>query len=261
MPGASWREVEVSALGWLKELDPEGETTGFDVDGLPDAAWVLNAMYEWEKNEVAVTHHQVRQSLVDAHLVEADLVGSVNLDGVPGLITTGGGLGRSSNPGPGWRRLRWAELAERLDEPVVPVGVRPCYRCLSGAHFSGSWPANIQPPSEGSLDREGWYRLMDLLIRWSPKGRDTPCAAYFSPCQSGWQTENGNVVAGRLGDAADLYDHPLGDGSPANLWAADRSWVTWSDWDLWGTKFSGPSGLVETLLNDGELETVQLSWC
>ncbi|WP_298440474.1 hypothetical protein [Gordonia sp. (in: high G+C Gram-positive bacteria)] len=44
------------------------------------------------------------------------------------------------------------------------------------------------------------------------------------------------VVWGRLGDAAELYDDPLGKGSPANLWPADRSWLTWCDIDLWGTR-------------------------
>jgi hypothetical protein len=152
-------------------------------------------------------------------------------------------------------------LAARLGEPVVPVGLPPCFKCLSGAHPGGSWPANITPPSEGSLDREGWYRLVDLLIQHSPQGAATDCLAYFSPAQHLPRSEDGLVLAGLLRDAANLYDHPYGTGSPANFWSSDRSWVTWSDWDLWGTKVTGPAVLGNAILGDPQLEAISLPWC
>ncbi|MFE2413420.1 hypothetical protein ACFXDE_34300 [Kitasatospora sp. NPDC059408] len=49
-----------------------------------------------------------------------------------------------------------------------------------------------------------------------------------------------------------LYDNPEADFSPSNVWAADRSWLLCTDYDLWGTKVAGPPGLVEALLNDPE---------
>ncbi|BCJ75450.1 hypothetical protein CS0771_49940 [Catellatospora sp. IY07-71] len=250
-----WRETHLDEAGWLAELCPGGEWTGYDPGPRPDAAWILHAMYEWESGPTETTHQQVRESLLDADLVEPELLGGINLDEW-GVVDTGGALGRSQHPGPGWRRLRWAELAARTGEPVVTPGTKPSFRSLPGSHPDASWPASIEPPAEGSLDREGWVRLLELLVAWS--GADTPVLAYLAPGAA--VDQRGHVLTGVLGHAAELYDHELGSGSPANLWPVDRSWVTWSDWDLWGTKVSGPAGLVERVLADPELEALRLPW-
>lgn len=71
---------------------------------------------------------------------------------------------------------------------------------------------------------------------------------------------NLHVRAGRLGDAHALYDNPEADFTPSNLWAEDRSWVVYTDYDLWATKVSGPEHLVEALLRDPEIEAVRLPW-
>jgi hypothetical protein len=254
--GSAWRETALGEAQWLAELRPDGEWTGYDPGARPDAVWILHAMYEWESGATRTTHHELRQSLLDAHLVEPDLVGGIDLDAW-GVVDTGGALGRSQHPGPGWRRLRWAELAERTGEPAVTPGSPPDFRSLPGAHPDGSWPASIEPPAEGSLDREGWARLVDLLIGWS--GPDTPSQAYVAPGAA--PDQQGHVLAGTLGEAYALYDDERGSGCPANLWPADRTWVTWSDWDLWGTKVSGPGELVARVLADAELEAVRLPWC
>ncbi|WP_371798454.1 hypothetical protein OG963_04250 [Streptomyces sp. NBC_01707] len=58
-----------------------------------------------------------------------------------------------------------------------------------------------------------------------------------------------------------LYDHPEEEGwSPSNLWPRDQSWVLCTDDDLWATNVSGPTALIEALLNDGDLEAVRLPW-
>ena len=38
----------------------------------------------------------------------------------------------------------------------------------------------------------------------------------------------------------------------------DRSWFAYTDWDLWGTKASGPESLINKLKADPDLET--LGW-
>ncbi|MGK5559148.1 hypothetical protein ACSNOI_46885, partial [Actinomadura kijaniata] len=152
-----------------------------------------------------------------------------------------------------------AELARGFGEPVVPEGELPGHRCLRRAHPTGSWSAAVAPPAEGCLDREGWHRLMGVLERHSPAGPDTRCLAYYCPLVTAeWDEET--VLAGRLGDAGALYDHPAVNSCPSNLWAEDRSWVVYCDWDLWGTKVSGPTPLVEDLLADPELEALRLPW-
>jgi hypothetical protein len=59
---------------------------------------------------------------------------------------TGGALGRSRWPGPGWRRLRWTELEERLGELV---------ELYDDARFPCS-PSNIWPRDRSWLVYTDW---------------------------------------------------------------------------------------------------------
>ncbi|MFD4662920.1 hypothetical protein [Streptomyces halstedii] len=102
---------------------------------MPDAAWVLNAMYEHEHGPGDVSHqeyHQARLADGSTRVIVAD----IGLDTVG--VVWGGGLGRTECPGPGWRRLRWAELARRTGDPIVPDGLLPCFRCFPSATKNGS---------------------------------------------------------------------------------------------------------------------------
>ncbi|MEU8135629.1 hypothetical protein [Streptodolium elevatio] len=229
-----WSVTPPGATAWLLELCGDG-VTGFMPPAMPDSAWVLNAMYEREH----------------APGIALDIGGTA----------PGGGLGRAENPGPGWRRLRWAELARRTGNPVVPEGLLPCYRCLPFSPKEGSRLPDIALPTEGSLDRETWNRLIGILAECSPAGPDTPCMAYYSPLLLGVADfDNLLIRSGRLGDAEVLYDHPEVDFSPSNLWAEDRSWVLCTDYDLWATKVAGHPDLVDALLNDTEIEALRLPW-
>ncbi|MFJ9453700.1 hypothetical protein ACIRST_01355 [Kitasatospora sp. NPDC101447] len=253
-----WPLAPSSSADWLTELCGDG-VLGFMPPAMPDAAWVLNAMYEHEHGPGELTHHEYRQArLADGSAQPLVLVG-VDLDAVG--VATGGDLGRAEHPGPGWRRLRWAELAERTGDPVVPEGQLPCLRCFPSARKGGSWPLGIVPPAEGSLDRETWNRLIAVLTEHSPAGPDTRCLAYYNPLMMAADDfDKHHVREGRLGDAELLYDTDDVDSSPSNLWAADRSWVLCTDYDLWATKVAGPPALVEALLGDAELEALRLPW-
>ncbi|MFJ4091737.1 hypothetical protein ACIPYS_09155 [Kitasatospora sp. NPDC089913] len=103
--------------------------------------------------------------------------------------------------------------------------------------------ARYRPATEGSLDRETWIRLIDILTAHSPAGPDTRCLAHYDPMTLGAvDFDNLHVRPGRLGDAVSLYDAPeadLTDFSPANFRAEDRSWVLCTDHDLWGAKVAG----------------------
>ncbi|MFH8804600.1 hypothetical protein ACH4F6_34420 [Streptomyces sp. NPDC017936] len=251
-----WPLVPAGAADWLLELCGDG-LTGFMPPAMPDAVWVLNAMYEQGPPDVSShEHHRARPA--DGSALP-HLVAGIDLDAVG--VATGGGLGRARHPGPGWRRLRWAELARRTGDPVVPDGLMPSHRCFPSATKGGSRPLGMVPPTEGSLDRETWNRLIAVLTQYSPGGPDARCLAYYSPLTLGAADfDDLHVRAGRLGDAEVLYDRSEADFSPSNLWAADRSWVLCTDYDLWATKVAGPPALIDALLNDFEIETVRLPW-
>lgn len=224
-----------------------------------DAAWVFNAMDERERGPGEVSHHEHRVARIADGSVRPRVVAGIDLDAVG--VATGGGLGRAEHPGPAWRRLRWAELARRTGDPLVPDGSLPSHRCFPLARKAGSWPLGIVPPTEGSLDRATWNRLIAVLTEHSPDGPATPCLAYWTPLMFATvDVDDHRVRAGRLGDAGLLYDDPEVSFSPSNLWAADGSWVLCTDYDLWATKVAGPAPLVEALLGDEEIEAVRLPW-
>ncbi|MFJ8623774.1 hypothetical protein ACIRD3_13140 [Kitasatospora sp. NPDC093550] len=251
-----WPLAPSGEADWLVELCEDG-TLGFMPPGLPDAGWVLHAMYEHERGPGEVSYDEERRARLADGRARPRVLAGVDLDAVG--VVTGGGLGRAEHPGPGWRRLRWAELAERSGDPVVAEGTLPCLHCFPSVKKNGSWPRGIVPPAEGSLDRETWNRLVAVLTAYSPDGPDTRCLAFYNPLMMG-EFDHHHVRAGRLGDAELLYDTDDADFSPSNLWAADRSWVLCTDYDLWGTKVAGPPDLVRALLDDPELEVLRLPW-
>ncbi|QIY66580.1 hypothetical protein HEP85_40250 [Streptomyces sp. RPA4-2] len=223
---ALWPLAPASESDWLAELAQDDGLTGYEAPGRPDAAWVLGAMYE--RGETAGESVNDTQS-------------------------------RNEHPGPGWERLRWAELAARIGDPVVPQGRYPCFRCFPSAKEAGIQPGAMEWPAEGSLDRPTWDQLIRFLTAHSPQGADTACLAYYNPIVAR-DFDKGQVRSGRLGDAQSLFDHPDIPYTPSNLWPAERSWVVCTDYDLWGTKVCGPRPLVEVLLADLEIEAIRLPW-
>ncbi|WKU43346.1 hypothetical protein Q3V23_04215 [Streptomyces sp. VNUA116] len=262
---ALWPIAPSSEASWLIELTGDAHgVTGFHTPGLPDGAWVLNAMYEHELGAGSLSHDELRRIGEEARggrspvVVDGHDLSFLQVDGV----ATGGGVGHAEHPGPGYRRLRWSELARRTSGPVVRDGYLPSYRSSPDGRLpDGSWPVGIKPPTEGALDRPTWNRLIELLVEHSPAGMDTVCFAFYNPLLTReCDIDDHRVLRGRLGDAWSLYDHPDFASTASNLWPQDRSWVTFTDQDLWGTKVSGPAELIEALLDDAMIEAVRLPW-
>ncbi|WP_050502836.1 hypothetical protein [Streptomyces monomycini] len=230
---ANWTRVSAEEeTRWLAELSGDDGLLGFEPPARPDSAWVLNAMYE------------VPRRPADA---AAENAGNDE-------------TGWHTPPAPDWRRLRWAELAGHLGVPVVKEGSRPDrYQVRPRGTRDPGLPGDVLWPEEGSLDWETWHRLIDLLIEQSPEGADTRCLVHF--CRNMFYYHVPTVLAGRLGDAYGLIHHPdLGAYSPSNVWPEDRSWVTFTHYDLHGTKVAGPTSLIEALLADPGLEALRLPW-
>jgi hypothetical protein len=243
------RVDDLGELGWLQERAGSDSCTGYDPDGWSASVWVLHAMYENPSMPDDITHHEARQQLLAAGLAQPLIIGHVNLDAV--AITTGASLGRTADPGPGWTRLRWRDLAARLGSDLGDNDYPPCHRWFPYT----SWPISIRPPGEGSLDRESYLRLVALLGRFS-RGPDAECWSYYSPVANGL-TGGHLLYEGRFDELAALYDAADVPGSPSNIWPADRSWLVYTDCDLWATRVSGPVDLVNALRVDDLLEVVE----
>jgi hypothetical protein len=138
--------------------------------------------------------------------------------------------------------------AAALRTDVPPSSLWSLYR---------SWPVNIVPPSDGSLDREQFVALLGRLASVCSEGNRTRCLSYYSPFTTNSHDMH-TVYRCELGDLLHLYDDQ--DGSPGNFWPEDRTWLVYTDQDLWASKVSGSRELIEQVKTDGELETIELDF-
>lgn len=245
------RDWKASWLSWLSSSS-DGDTgvTGFDAGGWAASTWVLHFMYESPDRDPNLTYDDLWRTKVASGAAAPLVIGSINLDEVAAVV--GNSLGLTS-PKPEWVRLRWAELAERLHIELAGNEVPPCWRWFPYR----SWPSNLVPPDEGSLDGGCVGALVEVLAAHSAAGYSTPCVAYYCPLANGADFDNPYVVEARLGDVAALVDPGAGrHGTPSNFWPVDRSWMVFTDWDLWGTKVSGSTALIEALRSAPAVECI-----
>ena len=245
-----------AALEWLQDSEGGDDWCGFDPTGWRASVWVLHAMYESEELPGGLTHDDEHQIELASGMVEPQFFGEVNVDELlKDAVVVGAPLGRSSHPGRGWRRLKWAELREQL-------GLGPLAGYPNHATFPyRSWPANIRPPAEGTLDREQFVRLLEHLAEVSPDGADCECLSFFGRLAFGnlGQDDDQALFRARLSELLAFYDDESETSvGPTNIWPDDRSWFIYSDYDLWGTKISGSDDLIGRLLIDSEIEAAEL---
>jgi hypothetical protein len=235
-----------SEVAWLAELDGEGHATGFDAGGWPSSIWVLNTMYELEVAGPVPTSDELHRERRRRGLTEPALINGIDLDELTAV--TGVGLGLAQRPhGPGGRRIRWSDLANRLGASFADQRHPPSFLWFP---FSG-WPANLVPPDEGSLDEPTRQTLVTHLIRHSGPA----CLASYGLVSAGARHDVDRCFTGPLRHLADLVGGPR-PGTPSNVWPADRSWLLWTDWDLGATKVNGTPALIADIQADPDLETI-----
>jgi hypothetical protein len=243
-----------AAIAWLDEKVEEGYA-GYDAVGWPASVWIVNAMYETDELPGTLTYDEVERIERAASPPGPIIVGSLDVnDLIDRLTLIGSSLGRSRWPGPGWRRLLWSEMAARLEVDPYAIDAPPCYRSFP----IDSWPVNVLPPAEGSLDREQFISLIDHLASVSVDAGNTTCFSYYTPLATS-DMDKLSVHESRVDELARLYDDDAYAGSPSNIWPEDRSWFVYTDWDLWATKVSGEQSLIDRLNDDPQLETVTLT--
>jgi hypothetical protein len=239
-------------IAWLVAREKgHGRAVGFgDAADWEASVWLLHAMYENDELLSDTSHDEARRAGLAADLVEPIMVNGVNLDEL--TTTTGAGLGRSDWPGPGWARLKWADLAARIK--TDPFDVAPSHR--SFVFPTGSWPVNIRPPAAGSLDREQFSRLCHHLTELY--GGDLAVFAFYGLLAMRDWSEL--LFTASLRELGSLYDDPAVSGSPSNIWPIDRAWFVYTNHDLSGTRVSGSRNLIDVLRADETIDTVNLDW-
>lgn len=244
---------------WRAFADPAWEIYDHDLVGGTSASgweasvWILHAMYENAEIPPSLSHddvERIERAAEGKQLRQFD--GTIDsLDNLGTLV--GSAVGASASPGRDWKRLMWAELAERLGCDLPPPEF-PTYATFS----LGSWPASIQPPATGSLDLEQFERLLRHLSDHSAGGEETECIWWYSWLHVLRMPPEALVYRGRLREGRELYRDVGGAGSPNNFWPFDRSWFAWTDYDYMATEVSGSRELIDALLSDPELEVLEL---
>lgn len=234
------------AVEWLKQTGPtSGFMTGFDPDGWPSQTWLLHAMYRNSALLGLGTHAEARRSKIESGLVEPVIIGDVNLD--EATTVTGVPLGYVVRPGLPWTRLFWkdylAETGEQLDSAHDGP---PSDRWFP----SGSWPVSVAPPPEGSLDELSWSALLGVLEEDSEEG----CYAFYGALPS-FEFETLEVWRGPVQSVGKVLEASGHEFTPTNIWAVDRSWFVYTDYDLLATKVSGPKLLIDRLRAHPDIES------
>lgn len=239
------RDAE-QAVEWLKQTgQTSGFITGFDPDVWPSQTWLLHAMYRNGALLGLGTHADVRQSKIGRGLLEPMIIGDVTLDGA--TTVTGVALGYVVRPGQQWTRLLWRDYLAETGGQLGSVHEGP----PSDLWFpSGSWPVSVAPPPEGSLDEVTWSALLEVL----EESTEEDCFAFYSSLPS-QKFEAVEVWRGRVRSLRTVLESSGHEFTPSNIWAVDRSWFIYTDYDLLATKVSAPRRLIDRLLAHPDIES------
>lgn len=256
MATVSMERVEdpASLLTWLADRPDHEALTGYNPVGWESSTWILHAMYENPGLAGLGTHDDILRRGLDAGDRAPLVVGGINLD--EDTTETGIPLGYVSRPGGPWQRVLWSTYLARGAGPERDRTFPPSYSWFPHS----SWPADIQPPPEGSLDEESLDALLDALTQHSVDGPGTECVAFYASLPTG-DFDQLHVWRGPLSAVPGLIEERGGRYwlSPTNLWPVDRSWMVWTDYDLQGSKVSGSVALIEAIERHPVLETTDWS--
>ncbi|MEU9467326.1 hypothetical protein AB0D78_11825 [Streptomyces avermitilis] len=150
---AHWPPAPSSATDWLLELAGDG-VTGFMPPPLPDAAWVLNAMYEQEQGPTDMSYDEHNRARLTDGSIKPQIIASIDLTGVG--TATGGIWAAPSTPAPAGGVCAGRSLPGGPAIRSYPTGCYPPTAAFPRPRrrAAGRW-ASDRPPREAWTARPG----------------------------------------------------------------------------------------------------------
>ena len=159
-------------------------------------------------------------------------------------------------PDSNWERIRWKDFDRYFDVSIsseFPPGFSRFSQML--------WPENFVLPCEGTLDAISLHALQNSIALNTSKGMRAECIAYYSAMASDLEFEEGWLCELTLDELPEIVNpKEVRSGTPNNFWPIDKSWMVYTDHDLWGTLISGSQDLITTLKSNSMLECLDWSW-
>ncbi|MDP9904624.1 hypothetical protein [Arthrobacter bambusae] len=254
---AAWTQTlsrSDESLDWLMERRRTGDyLTGLDAGGWSDSTWILHSFYEAPVS-TGDPGRESSWSIADDRPEEAP--GQLT---VPQTANLGGGYTYQLLPPAVWERRSWAEVYSRFSLERPTGRMPPGFWSFPG--MDGDWPETIWLPPEGSMAEEDFTELMTVLDERSGWPH---CSFYFASYLHEGGPGNVPVYDAMIRDLPALIREGAlraaeaggtGVRTPANIWPPDRSWLVYTDYELWATKVSGSTGLINSLRDNPFLET------
>ena len=149
--------------------------------------------------------------------------------------------------------VRWRDLAEQFGLVFHPE--------INEESFSryfkrtiGGWPRYLFGPDEVVIEEADCRPLVETLAPFT--GSQT-CYFRFDLIVTD-DYESDLVFDGTLEDIFEVQKIEAVHGSPTNWWPEDRSWFVHTDYDLTFTLVGGTREIVDSLLSNPELESIEV---
>ncbi len=148
--------------------------------------------------------------------------------------------------------LHWKKIAEALD---VPFQRHLSYEWFRSVLEPGCWPRYVSGPVEGLLEEREATTLISILNAPSPSSN-----CYFRFAEMAYIGTNKPLLySGPLEELQRFLKETDRQFTPEYWWPQDRSWCVCSDYDLTFTIVGGSKRLVDRILTNADLESIQVT--
>lgn len=227
-----------------------GVTVGHCIPmGFAAYAKILHPIYANEAAEEGLTWDDLRprRSLL-SRLKSAVRMG----DPLEEIMGEGTLVGMGADDAARHNRLTWRQVAEELGRTFHPEINKESFN----DPVRGSWPARFYLPDEGDIGPDFTKRLVSILARHTEPQR---CYFFYDAITGHDEDDFEDTLY--CGELVDLPTWVVENdfSTPTLWWPEDQSWCVQCDEDLTFTFVGGARQLVDEILGDDLLETVEVT--